>query len=211
MGPRLEQYEERYGKLLIENFTRPNLMLFSLVWLPVPSGLLVGIFFTTIDFSGHPALSKVPQWFIKSLGVSCLISVMFLVYRSRRILFSHGKCLFEKGILLDGAWVFNDDDNFLFFNEMNLALIAPTNQTALRTMMRIHTAGAGNSLEAEDSKSGYSRLIMNHEADGLLGQLVIVSGHHFRYEYIKVPLKTIRRLQKFRKCSGKSPLKTTWN
>ncbi|MEM4729462.1 MAG: hypothetical protein QXH42_06865 [Thermoplasmata archaeon] len=121
--------------------------------------------------------------------MSFLISVMFLVYRSRRVLFSHGKCLFEKGILLDGAWGFNDDDNFLFFNEMNLALIAPTKQTALRTMMRIHTAGAGNSLDADDSKLDYSRLIMNHEADCLLGQLVMVSGHHFRYDYLKIPLK----------------------
>jgi hypothetical protein len=189
----LADYEAKYGRLIIEDFTRPKFskyLVFGFLYIFI--AFFIGLTFLFVDFSRHHTLGLMPQWELKLIGLAGLTYGCFIIYSIRKDFIRHGSCLFEKGILDDGAWGFDDDDNFFPFDRMERIVVAPSRETARRLHVGILTAGFGQPLSDGYADWAYSPAEIENLVRQSLGRILIVHKRRFfDYDHSSIDLSDI--------------------
>jgi len=196
----LADYEAKYGKLIIEDFTRPKISShFISVLLVVFIGTQMGLLFLMVDFSRHPTLSYLPWWALKLAGLVFLLEVVYLVYGMRSEFPRHGLCLFVKGVLDDGSWGFDDENSFVPFVKIEMIVIAPSRGTATRIHKAILSVGYGRPLNEGDGDWAISDTVLENDIRASFGKVLVVQKPNpFEHDYFTIRISDIRNLDRLR-------------
>lgn len=189
----LADYEAKYGKMIVEDFTKSK-SIFNSLQIPIVLFVTVSIgsMFTFVDFSRHPTLSQISQWWVKGMGILYFVVGGYAIWKLRRFITPHGTCLFEKGVLFSGYWGYDNENNFLSFDEMERIVVAPSRETARRLHVGRLTAGFGQPLSDGYSDWACSAGEVENLTRDSLGKILFVHKQRFfDYDYSSIALKDL--------------------
>jgi hypothetical protein len=196
----LADYEAKYGKLIVEDYTRFKITMELLVNL-----LFIflftngGFFLLMIDFSRHPTLSLLPWWVMKLQGTLGLLLAVSLIIKKRGMFRWHGQCLFEKGILDEGIWGSDVEDSFVPFERIEIIAIAPSRATATRIHKAILSVGYGQPLDEARDDWAISDTVLENEIRASLGKVIVVQkSNPMTHDYFTIKPSEIKDMDYLR-------------
>jgi hypothetical protein len=204
MKPDIRALEKKFGELIFKDFIDYEFSnkqkVIAFVFMPLTFMLIVEIIYLTYFY--HPPsrtreLSGMLQWFVPLMVIMLTVVIMqqwhLIFYKI------HGYSLFNNGILMQGKWGKDLEEDFIPFEDMERIIISPSRPTATGLMKGILTAGFGQPLTNGYDDWAIAQSNLENEAEELLGYIVIIMKQSlFDYDSYSFRASRIKNIELFR-------------